>query len=431
MKFLNFVPFNAPVVAALTRHLAGALALSACAAAVQAESLLIRGAEVYTAGKPLQGTDIFINNGRIEALGKNLQQAADRTIDATGKSVTAGLFNSDTHLGAVEVDAIAQTADFYTTNVEVTAALKVADAFNPQSTLLPHNRAHGLTHALLVPESGSGLFSGQVALVQLGKSPKVVHETVAVAVDFTEHGVELAGASRAAAAAVLRQALADAQDFTKHKSAALAGERREYSLSFMDLAALEPVVKGQIPLLVRVHRASDITTVLKMAKTFSIKMLLAGVKEGWMVADEIAANGMPVIIDPIDNLPSSYEALGTRLDNAKLLSDAGVTLLFTGMSWHNTHNAHLVRQSAGNAVANGLDKQVALAAMTRNPARFFNAPVPGDIKQGSVADLVLWGGDPLEVTSEPELVIVAGEVVPMVTRATMLRDRYFERLSAQ
>lgn len=408
---------------------AAAFVMTFVAGAAQADSVLIKGADIYTADKMLPATDLYIDNGRIQAMGKDIALVADKTIDGAGKSITAGLFNSYTQLGAVEVGAIEPTADFYTIRPDITASLKVADAFNPQSTLFPHNRAQGLTHALLVPESGSGLFSGQVALVQLGNTPRVVHDSVGVAVDFTEAGVALVGSSRAAALLLLRQALDDARDFSANKSAALAGDRREYSLSLMDMAALEPVVKGQKPLLVRVHRASDIKAILKLSSDYQVKLILVGAKEGWMVAKEIAAQGIPVIMDPIENLPGSYESLGARLDNAKLLNDAGVTLLFTGMSWHNTHNAYLVRQSAGNAVANGLDKHVAIAAMTVNPARWFNAPVSGDVSKGGVADLVLWSGDPLDVTSEPELVFAAGEVASRVTRATMLRDRYFERLS--
>lgn len=404
------------------------LAFMALASTAAAESYLIKGADIYSAGEQLRSTDLYIANGRVEAIGKNLAMAADTTIDATGKSVTAGLFNSLTHLGAVEVGAIEPTADFYTTNTAVTAALKVGEAFNPNSTLIPHNRAHGLTHALLVPAAGTGLFAGQVALVELSMPARVLNDSVAVAVDFSEHGVELVGSSRAAALVVLRQALDDAKDFAANKSAALAGDRRDYSISFADLAALEPVVNGQKPLLVKTHRASDIRSILKLAKHYGLKLILSGVTEGWMVAAEIASAGVPVIMDPIENLPGSYESLGARLDNAKLLSDAGVTLLFTGMSWHNTHNAYLVRQSAGNAVANGLDKSIAIAAMTSNPAKLFKATVSGDISRGGIANLVLWSGDPLEVTSEAELVLVAGARAPMVTRATQLRDRYFQRL---
>ena len=393
-----------------------------------ASSILIKDADIYASSGLLVKTNLYIENGKIAAIGAQSPAAADLEIQGLGKSITAGLFNSSTQLGTVEVSAIEQTVDFYSENETVTASLRIADVFNPRSTLIPHNRVHGLTHSLLIPESGTHLFAGQVALVQLGNQPKVIHPSLAVALDFTERGISLMGGSRAAALVQLRQALDDAKDFSRNRKAALAGDHRDYVLSYADLAALEPVVNGTKPLLVRTNRASDISIILELAKNFQLQLILSSALEGWMVADEIANAQVPVIVDPIHNLPNSYESLGARLDNAKLLADAGVKLLFTGMDWHNTHNAYLVRQSAGNAVANGLDKSVAIAAMTTNPAQLFNAPVTGDIAIGDIADLVLWGGDPLELTSEAELVMIEGEIIPMKSRSLQLRDRYFDRL---
>ena len=393
-----------------------------------ASSILIKDADIYASSGLLVKTNLYIENGKIAAIGVQSPATADIEIQGLGKSITAGLFNSSTQLGTVEVSAIEQTVDFYSENETVTASLRIADVFNPRSTLIPHNRVHGLTHSLLIPESGTHLFAGQVALVQLGNQPKVIHPSLAVALDFTERGISLMGGSRAAALVQLRQALDDAKDFSRNRKAALAGDHRDYVLSYADLAALEPVVNGTKPLLVRTNRASDISVILELAKNFQLQLILSSALEGWMVADEIATAQVPVIIDPIHNLPNRYESLGARLDNAKLLADAGVKLLFTGMDWHNTHNAYLVRQSAGNAVANGLDKSVAIAAMTTNPAQLFNAPVTGDIAIGDIADLVLWGGDPLELTSEAELVMIEGDIIPMKSRSLQLRDRYFDRL---
>ena len=404
------------------------LVLTLVSTLATASSILIKDADIYTSSGLLIRTNLYIENGKIAAIGAQSPATADLEIQGLGKSITAGLFNSSTQLGTVEVSAIEQTVDFYSENETVTASLRIADVFNPRSTLIPHNRVHGLTHSLLIPESGTHLFAGQVALVQLGNQPKVIHPSLAVALDFTERGISLMGGSRAAALVQLRQALDDAKDFSRNRKAALAGDHRDYVLSYADLAALEPVVNGTKPLLVRTNRASDISVILELAKNFQLQLILSSALEGWMVADEIAKAQVPVIIDPIHNLPNSYESLGARLDNAKLLADAGVKLLFTGMDWHNTHNAYLVRQSAGNAVANGLDKSVAIAAMTTNPAQLFNAPVTGDIAIGDIADLVLWGGDPLELTSEAELVMIEGEVIPMESRALQLRDRYFNRL---
>ena len=404
------------------------LVLTLVSTLATASSILIKDADIYASSGLLVRTNLYIENGKIAAIGAQSPAAADLEIQGLGKSITAGLFNSSTQLGTVEVSAIQQTVDFYSENETVTASLRIADVFNPRSTLIPHNRVHGLTHSLLIPESGTHLFAGQVALVQLGNQPKVIHPSLAVALDFTERGISLMGGSRAAALVQLRQALDDAKDFSRNRKAALAGDHRDYVLSYADLAALEPVVNGTKPLLVRTNRASDISVILELAKNFQLQLILSSALEGWMVADEIAKAQVPVIIDPIHNLPNSYESLGARLDNAKLLADAGVKLLFTGMDWHNTHNAYLVRQSAGNAVANGLDKSVAIAAMTTNPAQLFNAPVTGDIAIGDIADLVLWGGDPLELTSEAELVMIEGEIIPMKSRSLQLRDRYFDRL---
>jgi imidazolonepropionase-like amidohydrolase len=404
------------------------LALTLVSTLATASSILIKDADIYASSGLLVKTNLYIENGKIAAIGAQSPATADLEIQGLGKSITAGLFNSSTQLGTVEVSAIEQTVDFYSENETVTASLRIADVFNPRSTLIPHNRVHGLTHGLLIPESGTHLFAGQVALVQLGNQPKVIHPSLAVALDFTERGISLMGGSRAAALVQLRQALDDAKDFSRNRKAALAGDHRDYVLSYADLAALEPVVNGTKPLLVRTNRASDISVILELAKNFQLQLILSSALEGWMVADEIAKAQVPVIIDPIHNLPNSYESLGARLDNAKLLADADVKLLFTGMDWHNTHNAYLVRQSAGNAVANGLDKSVAIAAMTTNPAQLFNAPVTGDIAIGDIADLVLWGGDPLELTSEADLVMIEGEIIPMKSRSLQLRDRYFDRL---
>jgi len=181
-----------------------------------ASSILIKGADIYSATGLLPKSNLYIKDGEITAIGRNTPMSADLEVNGNGMSITAGLFNASTHIGIVEVSAISPTVDFYSENESVTAALRIADAFNPRSTLIPHNRVHGLTHALLVPVSGTNLFSGQVGLVQLGNQPKVIHDSLAMALDFTESGIRLAGNSRAAALVQLRQALDDAKDFSRN-----------------------------------------------------------------------------------------------------------------------------------------------------------------------------------------------------------------------
>ncbi len=395
-----------------------------------AQDLLIRNAQIYTEQGSKQGTDLLIKGGTIAAMGKGLSATPGTPeYDAQGQCVTAGLFNADTHLGVEEISAIDETTDYASDYDGVTAAMKVADGFNSDSVVIPHNRMHGLTHALVMPDSSAGLFGGQAALIRTSaEGEKILDDSVGVVVELGESGKHLAGGSRAVAIALLRQALDDAKDYAANRSAVNSGSRRDYSLSLADIKSLVPVVKGEKYLIVGAHRADDIERALVLAKRYKLKMILNGVTEGWRVADKIAAANVPVILDPIDNLPLAYEQIGARLDNAALMEKAGVTMMFTGMGWQNTHNAYLVRQSAGNAVANGLSKTTAINAMTSIPARVFGLKNNEGLKVGQNASLVVWSGDPLEVTSVARLVLIDGESQPLVSRSIRLRDRYYDRL---
>ncbi len=395
-----------------------------------AQDLLIRNAQIYTDQGSQKGTDLLIKDGTIAAMGKGLSAAQGTPeYDAQGQCVTAGLFNADTHLGVEEISAIDQTVDYASDYEGITAAMKVADGFNSASMVIPHNRMHGLTHALVMPDSSAGLFAGQAALIRTSaEGEKIIDDSVGVVVELGESGQYLAGGSRAVAIALLRQALDDAKDYVANRSAVNSGSRRDYGLSLADIKSLVPVIKGEKYLIVGAHRADDIERALVLAKRYKLKMILNGVTEGWRVADKIAAAKIPVILDPINNLPLAYEQIGARLDNAALMEKAGVTMMFTGMGWQNTHNAYLVRQSAGNAVANGLSKITAINAMTSNPAKVFGLKNNQGLKVGQNASLVVWSGDPLEVTSVARLVLIDGESQPLVSRSTRLRDRYYDRL---
>ncbi len=397
---------------------------------VNASELLIKNALIVDGIERSRGelSDILIRDSTIVGLGNGLSAPPNgRVIDADGRPVTSGLFNADTQLGVVEIGAVADTVDSRTTNENVTASLKISDAFNASSVAIAYNRSLGISHSLIQPRNGAGLFAGSASVIKLSDTNNVVIEDAAMVVSLGQTGSELAGGSRAAAMSLLRETIEDVRDYAKNKDSFQRRNRRDYALSRHDLEALIPVVQRRLPLLVRVERASDIERVLAFAKKQKITLILSGVSEGWRVAEKIAEAKVPVIFDPINNLPSSYETLGSRLDNAKLLHDAGVKLMFTGMGWQNTHNAYLVRQSAGNAVANGLPYHVAIQAITSNPAQILGLPGYGEIKVGSDATLVLWSGDPLEVMSNPGLVLIDGVEYSLENRATRLRDRYYKR----
>lgn len=407
------------------------LLIAASSGYVQARDLLIRNARVYTLTDQgiLDNADIYIKEGKISAVGSDLPSTADSdVIEAAGKQVTPGLVNSYTHIGIVEIDLVAQTADEATLDIQFSASYAVAPAINPNSTLIPQNRINGLTYAVVAPESGHHVFAGQGAIIQLGDPDSMlINGSVAVFANYGGAAELLAGGSRAAAYAKLRQSLLDAREYAANEKAVRKGEWREFTLPLHDLAALVPVVAGGKALVVSTHRASDIRAMLTLKQEIVFKLIIAGATEAWMVADDLAAAGVPVIIDPMANVPLDFDRLGARLDAAARLHEAGVTLLFRGVDYMGTHSAYLVRQAAGNAAAYGLPPIEAIKAMTLNPATVFGFDdQSGSIVAGKSADLVIWDGDPLELLTRAETVIIGGAVMPKVSRATRLRDRYRE-----
>src|SRR6266487_4166320 len=188
-----------------------------------------------------------------------------------------------------------------------------------------------------------------------------------------------------------------------------------------DLEALLPVLHGQEPLIAYANRRSDIESALRLAREFKLKLVLAGAQEGWQIAGEIAQAGVPVLVEPLDNIPS-YDALGIRYENAGLLTKAGVKVALMETDTHNSRN---LRQQAGNAVAYGMTWDQVLRAVTLSPAEMFGvADRYGSLEPGKVANVVVWSGDPFEFATGVEHVLIRGKEIPLKSRQTELLERY-------
>jgi imidazolonepropionase-like amidohydrolase len=260
----------------------------------------------------------------------------------------------------------------------------------------------------------------------LGDAPAdmIARPVVALHVNLNEGGVRSTGGAMSLALTRLRELFDDARLYARQRAAFDRRALREMRVSRLDLERIAEALAGRIPIVVTVSRAADILRTLELAREQRFRLVLESVEEGHRVAVEIAAANVPVIVRPHQNLPSTFARLGTRFDNAALLARAGVRVVIAPQG---AHEARTLRQEVGNAIAWGLDRDVALRAVTSEPARVFGLERDyGRVERGRVANLVVWNGDPFELSSWPTDVIVRGVRTSLATRQTELFERYRE-----
>lgn len=390
--------------------------------------LYLVGGEVHVGnGKVIENAVIKIVGGRIDSVsggggGKAGIPADASVVDLAGKIVTPGLIAADTKIGLVEIGGESATRDDAREDTHpIHAGYDAASAINSVSSLFQVNAIEGVTSAAVSP-SGA-LISGQVAWVDLVHGARDAVARPRVAVDATL--ARTYEGSRAAALAKLRETLADARFYRQRRAAYDRRQSRNLAAHPLDLAALQPVLDRRVPLTVTANRESDILAVLDLAQEFGIRVAILGGAQAWRVAGELAKADVIVIVHPSRNLPSSFDSMGARLDNAALLHRAGVRVGIAMLG--EAHNLRNVTQEAGIAASYGLDREAALQAVTLNIADAYGmSDNYGSIEAGKVANLAVWDGDPLELSSVPTQVYIRGKAIPMASRQTFLRDRYMD-----
>ncbi len=396
-----------------------------------AQTIAITGGTVAVGdgGVPIEYGTVIIRDGRIASVGNNLTIPADaQRIDAAGKWVTPGLFAGFSRLGLSEVEAVEQTNDTIARRSSFSVGIDTADAINPRAKAIAVSRANGITRAVVAPAGGNSIFGGQGVVIDTGDDLNPITKTQALQyVEFGEAGSASAGGSRAASFTYFRNAIAEALDFRRGR------ERDDLFLKRPDLAALLPVIDGKVPLMVMVDSAVDIHRMLKLKAEFpTIRMILGGVSEGWEVANEIAAAKVPVVVNPMNDLPDRFEALSATQSNAGRMAKAGVSVSFGQIGDFDTLQIRLLPQYAGNMVAlnkvpgaTAMSWGQALASITSHPAEMMGLGAElGSLKVGRRGDVVLWDGDPLELSSAPVAVWIDGVRQPLGTRQDRLRERY-------
>jgi len=382
---------------------------------------LIKNGTIHTGdGSKAFVGDIYIKNGVINSIG-NIDIEASTIIDATGKIITPGFIAPITAVGIIEIGSLDVTRDDEADYLNM--GFSIFRAFNANSTLIPWNRSNGLTSVITLPQqasmplAGMGSFfvldgqmsvSGMKDMVMLGKIG-ASSGSRSEDLDILENLISLGKLVR-----------------NKNYEKVLESPMAEFfELHSQDIEALDKVANKNLPLIIETNRASDIKHLIDIKNKHDLNLILAGVEDAPLVLNELVESGIPVIINPMDNIPNSFDELSSSLELASILNKAGVTIMFDSSR---SHNYYLMRQGAGNAVAYGMNYEDAISGMSKIVADVFGIENRGSLVKGNFADVVIWESDPLEPASVPLYVLIEGSEMDLVTRSSRLKDRYIEKM---
>lgn len=384
---------------------------------------LIRGATVYGPGAVrLDNHDVKIEGPAIQQVGPGIGAGRCEVVEARGLVVTAGFIDPFTTLGLVEIDGEGSTVDTDNKSLHqddqqlVRAAIKTSLAYNPRSIPITIARAAGVTSALSLPVGG--VIAGQGFWIDLHGSDRQAIQRDPAALMVT---LGVGGESRASSLLVLDLALREAEVWRLEKRALERAQRAPLLTPTLDLEALDRMLSDKVPLVVRVDRASDIENLFAMLGTRKVPLVLVGAAEAWLIADKLAARDVAVVLDPLVFGPGGFDQLAARSDQAALLVKAGVKVMMSAMD---THLVKKLRQVVGNAIREGLAWEDGLKAVTEVPAQVFGMKDHGRLARGARANLVVWSGDPFELSTQVVRVYIGGDKVDLRTRQTRLFERY-------
>ena len=380
------------------------------------ESVAITNATIYTSNDQgvLTNASIVFEDGVITAVNP-ATVSADTVINAEGKVVTAGIISALNQVGLVEVSAVSTSRDGSAKKASVT--FDPSYAFNAESTLIPFARKAGITRSVVSPYSWGETFHGQTFNVLMNsKLDSVETSKTAVVVTIGAASKD----SRASSIIEIRNKLKDQKDKLAKASEESEEDKKSDKEPSAEEKAYTSLLNGEIPLVAWASRASDLLHLIDIKNEFGVKVVIAGGKDATKVKDELAKAEITVMVNVVDNLPGNFDSLGADLVTAGELEKAGVDVIVFNSDSHMIHN---LRFDAGNAVSYGMSSEGAIKALTSNVAKAFNMNA-GTLAKGHPADVVLWSGDPLEISSYAESVWINGEKVSTESRHDKLRDRY-------
>ncbi|ADJ14799.1 amidohydrolase [Halalkalicoccus jeotgali] len=365
----------------------------------------------------IEGGTVLVEDGAITAVGTDVEiPDGVREIDAGGKPVTPGLVDAHSHAGVSEWGE-PEDSDHNEVSDPVTPEVNVLDGFHPGDEELSHACRGGVT-TVSARMGSANVVGGIICSMK-------THGTTADAMFIREDGMKAAfgenpkrvhgkdrdraPVTRPGVAATLRQALMNAEDYLERREA--SRENDEPFERDLGMENLSRVIEGDLPLRVHAHRADDIMTVFRIVEEFGIEDLsIEHATEGHLIAAEFAERGVPAVVGPSLYSGAKYELSNITFETPGILHEAGVKVAIQT-------DAPVLPQKhldvcVGLAIREGLPEEAALATVTKNPAEILGiADRVGTLEEGTDGDLVIWDGEPFEISTSPDWVFVDGEPI--------------------
>jgi imidazolonepropionase-like amidohydrolase len=392
---------------------------------VAGSSIAITGGRVVPIeGDPIDGGTVLLADGKIAAVeGPGFEPPPDaEVVDATGKWVLPGFIDAHAHLGVHEEAEGWAGSDTNEMTGPVMAQVRALDAINPADEGFHDAIAGGVLAVNVNPGSGNPIGGQTVAIRCWGRTvdDMVLRHPAGLKSALGENPKRVYGerketpATRLGIAAVIRSAFVEASNYLAKQAAAeretQPAEQAVVAERDLKLEALGRVLRREIPWRQHCHRADDIATAMRIAEEFGYELVIDHGTEAHLLADKIAAAGIPVVIGPLFTSRSKVELRNRSLANPGRLAAAGITIAIT--TDHPVVPINFLIHQATLAIKEGLDRETALRSVTINPARIIGvADRLGSIAAGKDADLVIWSGDPLDVMSRAERAYIEGREI--------------------
>lgn len=408
------------------------------AGAFSAQKIAIKAGTILPiSDAPIENGTILIKDGKIAALGRNVAVGEDaRIIDASGKFVMPGLIDAQSRLFVIDSELNESRS--------IASELNILDGLDPFVKEAPEVSAQGVTAIYISPGSrsligGSGAVLKLNGLKDVGKMLLKGDIAIKAAIGVSANN-ESSSLGRLADYSSIREALLETKLYIHNKEkyerelAEYNKKRAEYDKKKKANPAekadkpkrparfgpdptrevLAKVLSKEIPLQIEAHRVTDILNALRLADEFGFTLILDKCTEGYLVAGEIARRKATVILGPVSTSFADMPRLEYRhhdIRNAAILSEKGIKLAL-GVSGRDGASSKFIALAAAMAVANGMDRDMALRAVTLTPAEILGvADRIGSLEVGKDADVVILSGHPLDSLSQIEMVLIEGKTV--------------------